>query len=313
MQSKCKGVLLFVHGFLGSAESFARFPEHLEARLDLHGFECKVLPAFDCKHTLAEAARRAVVYILDLVPPVAADEDGSNGAAPPRLDLILVAHSMGGLVAADAVRILTDATHPLHETTAAGVDPSAIRVLGLLAFDTPYFHLQPELLNLAHRPLVSVVQVMMAPVSLWRKAVALAAPAVLGAGFAHFLSNYITFLAPLFGESLARRVERLQYLLDTGVRVQCLYPKIRRRPPDASTDATTAAAPSSFVYIPRDLPPHITALFRPIPTTCSNPIEAHTHIFDATLDPASYGKLVVDVVALVESWLALPLEIEPVD
>ncbi|ORZ37025.1 hypothetical protein BCR44DRAFT_1431309 [Catenaria anguillulae PL171] len=312
-----RNVVLFVHGFLGSEESFFQFPRHLEARLhELHGFESHTFPAYDCKHSIQVAATRVAQYLRSLVPVVdETDVDVGNPAA--RLNVVLIAHSMGGLVVADAVRMLYDEDDGVEGSfstsfaikTVASTDlvsfrqqphpprprPASqhpINVLGVLAFDSPYFHLHPDMLNLAHRPLANVVDIVLNGGSLWTKLAALAVPAAIGAAMARYLPEYIEFLAPLFAESLTRRVARVQYLLDRGIRFACFYPKLAQSNPK----------PWTFIYLPTALPPHISALFHPIPTNLTNPLEAHTHIFDAQLNSIPYGRLVADVVELIHSW-----------
>ncbi|KAI9225158.1 hypothetical protein BC828DRAFT_371697 [Blastocladiella britannica] len=274
-----RNVVLFIHGFLGSEESFHDFPAHIEARLrHLHGFESFVFPAYDCKHSLVDAARRVAQYLREMKPSAAA------------LNVVLVAHSMGGLVAADTVRILSDRSNPSHvaETDAA------IRVLGIQAFDTPYFHLEPSLTNMARQPIVNAMSAVNSAGSFWVKMAALAVPLALGAAAIRFVPAYLDFLGPLFSESMDTRAARIQYVLDQGIRFKTYYPRI-----DTLKHTNSSA---TFIYLPTDLPPSIYQHFIEIPTSQTNPVEAHTHIFDPVAHPQHYGRLVADTVQEIRDW-----------
>ncbi|KAJ3217898.1 hypothetical protein HDU67_007049 [Dinochytrium kinnereticum] len=91
-------LLLFVHGFFGSEASFGTFPADLVHSLrrppyDLRGLECRMLPTYDCKGDIG----KAVNHLLTM-----------NAAAPEYDSVVILAHSMGGLLAVDAFRKLYD-------------------------------------------------------------------------------------------------------------------------------------------------------------------------------------------------------------
>ncbi|KAJ1564947.1 hypothetical protein HK405_013561, partial [Cladochytrium tenue] len=90
----------FVHGFLGSDESFEEFPQHLVARLAQDGVlppdqvEIKIFPRFDTKGNNALAAKRLADWLL------------LHATTVNYRTVILLAHSMGGLLCADAYALL---------------------------------------------------------------------------------------------------------------------------------------------------------------------------------------------------------------
>ncbi|KAJ3364584.1 hypothetical protein GGF31_008972 [Allomyces arbusculus] len=208
----------------------------------------------------------------------------------------LIAHSMGGLVVADALRILMDPTHPHH---APGLDES-ILPLGVIALDTPYFSLSDDLLDMATTPAsraLDVATTLSGPLPWWAKAGLAVATAVGGMVVAARQGGqYREFLAPLLMESIDERVQRVRFMLDRGVPFKCYYPEVKSR--DGST--------RTFIFLPATLPGEVLACFTPIPTTLPNPVEAHVHIFDPRENPIHYGFLLADVTDDIRSWLGKP-------
>ncbi|KAJ3100037.1 hypothetical protein HDU97_002521, partial [Phlyctochytrium planicorne] len=95
-------LILFVHGFFGSEASFATFPADLVHSLrrsphGLRGLECRNLPAYDCKGDITKAVNHLCNWLT------------MNAAAPEFDSVVILAHSMGGLLAVDAFRKLYDA------------------------------------------------------------------------------------------------------------------------------------------------------------------------------------------------------------
>ncbi|KAJ3172534.1 hypothetical protein HDU88_005862 [Geranomyces variabilis] len=92
-----KTMLLFVHGFLGSESSFEDFPLDLAARVRASGardIEVRIFPRFDTKGDPTRAVNQLCNWLM------------LNAAQPEYHGVIVLAHSMGGLMAVDAYRKL---------------------------------------------------------------------------------------------------------------------------------------------------------------------------------------------------------------
>jgi pimeloyl-ACP methyl ester carboxylesterase len=239
-------LLLYIHGFQGSEESFGEFPEHVQKRL--HQVDSLVFPAYDCRLAIPQCAQAVLKFLSQLRPP---------GEHQSPLQIILLAHSMGGLVATEVIQILIqsrsgdglETTSPMdansnaskenvadnasHQTTSNPIsqqEANQIQILGLICFDSPFFHLSPSLINLIQKPFWKLIQTATDPNASWfTRMSAVLIPTTLSiAAVSHFLPQYMDFLAPLFKESLEQRVQRIQTLLSESVYFQCYYPKVRR-------------------------------------------------------------------------------------
>ncbi|PYH69234.1 uncharacterized protein BO88DRAFT_462619 [Aspergillus vadensis CBS 113365] len=129
-EGKRRLLLIYIHGFLGSEDSFCNFPRevhNLQASLaQTHVTYTKIYPRYKTRGPI-RVARNDVSRWLS--PHMA-----------PDLDVILLGHSIGGLIAADVA---------LAESyTIAGHVPNS-RVVGLVAFDTPFLGLHPRVIATA--------------------------------------------------------------------------------------------------------------------------------------------------------------------
>lgn len=95
-----KVLIVFIHGFLGSEESFFNFPEHLvEVLQTRHGLphdkvETRMFPRYDTRGHNARSVQKLIDWLLIY-------------ATTGRYEcVILMAHSMGGLLAADAYQYM---------------------------------------------------------------------------------------------------------------------------------------------------------------------------------------------------------------
>ena len=98
-----KLLIIYIHGFLGNDQSFRSFPAHVHALLanllaDSHVIHSKIYPRYKTYRSV-DVAR----------------DNFSEWLRPhesPNTDVILVGHSMGGILAADVVlMVLTYSTH----------------------------------------------------------------------------------------------------------------------------------------------------------------------------------------------------------
>ncbi|RAH62732.1 hypothetical protein BO85DRAFT_494089 [Aspergillus piperis CBS 112811] len=130
-EGKRRLLLIYIHGFLGSEDSFYNFPREVHELLKVslaqsHVTYTKIYPRYKTRGPIRVAR-----------------DDISRWLSPhmaPDLDVILLGHSIGGLIAADVA---------LAESyTTAGHVPNS-RIVGLVAFDTPFLGLHPRVIATA--------------------------------------------------------------------------------------------------------------------------------------------------------------------
>jgi pimeloyl-ACP methyl ester carboxylesterase len=124
-----KLLLIYIHGFMGDETSFRSFPAHVHNILSItlqesHTIHSKVYPHYRSRRPIKDAV-----------------EDFSTWLEPhesPMTDVILLAHSMGGLLAADVV--LLPPKQPIPGTVFRH------RIIGLCSFDVPFLGLHPGII-----------------------------------------------------------------------------------------------------------------------------------------------------------------------
>ncbi|KAJ6588099.1 hypothetical protein B0H19DRAFT_1247806 [Mycena capillaripes] len=116
--------LVYIHGFQGNDTSFQTFPtdlqEHLSANIPSHlniKIKSSLYPTYKSRKPIALATQNFLAWL----------------STQPPGPVILLAHSMGGLLAADAA---TDASN-------SGT-PRSRRIFGVVAFDVPYLGMHPH-------------------------------------------------------------------------------------------------------------------------------------------------------------------------
>lgn len=136
-------LLVFIHGFKGGSDTFASFPTDLEHKLQVALEDCAdvsyrslVYPAYDTKGNF----KLAVSKLRDWLQNTVIDMESERGTASPTLNgsvkVILLGHSMGSLVAADAII-------EIHAESAPA--PLFPNIIGLFALDSPMLGLAPSL------------------------------------------------------------------------------------------------------------------------------------------------------------------------
>ncbi|SCZ91909.1 BZ3500_MvSof-1268-A1-R1_Chr5-3g08213 [Microbotryum saponariae] len=122
-------LLVFLHGFKGGADTFAAFPDRLRHNLEQTEPRCEiqshVYPPYDTRGELTVAVDKHVSWLTDLVATKKCEFSEKGGTGPLRV--ILLGHSMGGLVIADST------------LSALGTLP----ILGLICYDSPLLGLHP--------------------------------------------------------------------------------------------------------------------------------------------------------------------------
>ncbi|KAF7594602.1 hypothetical protein BBP40_008869 [Aspergillus hancockii] len=132
-EGKRRLLLIYIHGFIGTEESFHDFPKHVHDLLTIslsqtHVVYTKIYPRYKT---------RGPVHI--------ARDNFSRWLSPhesPDLDVILLGHSLGGIVSAEV------ALMPSQSSPGRAVDVGLNhRVLGLVNFDVPFFGLHPRVVT----------------------------------------------------------------------------------------------------------------------------------------------------------------------
>ncbi|KAL2856722.1 hypothetical protein BJX68DRAFT_253136 [Aspergillus pseudodeflectus] len=132
-QGKRRLLLVYIHGFLGSEDSFYQFPRKVHDLLTVslagtHVVYTKIYPRYKTRRPLYEARDDISQW---LSPHEASD-----------LDVILLGHSLGGLIAAEVVLMTSH--------TASGQSEGKQlkhNIAGLVAFDAPFLGLHPRVVG----------------------------------------------------------------------------------------------------------------------------------------------------------------------
>ncbi|RPA74168.1 hypothetical protein BJ508DRAFT_418743 [Ascobolus immersus RN42] len=127
-------LLIFVHGFKGDNDTFAEFPGYLRDLLrpsipDDVKIRPLIYPQYETSGELSTCVSAFERWFLGKLT----DAEMSTGCGMGSAAAVLIGHSMGGILLADTI-IQLGAT-------------SQGRVLGLMAFDTPYLGLNPKMVS----------------------------------------------------------------------------------------------------------------------------------------------------------------------
>ncbi|KAI4175370.1 MAG: hypothetical protein LQ348_006191 [Seirophora lacunosa] len=179
-------LLCFIHGFKGDDNTFGGFPEHLRALVShaLPKITVKAVtyPQFETRGDLGDCVTRFREWLQNVVIDLEVSAGTPSPTVDPSVRIILVGHSMGGIVAAETLLHIvsdepiaptkalagpapssaahtnsssTSTSHPQTNPSTASSsnlltsDPHAFMfpyVQGILAFDTPYLGLSPSLI-----------------------------------------------------------------------------------------------------------------------------------------------------------------------
>ncbi|KAK3302260.1 uncharacterized protein B0T15DRAFT_298876 [Chaetomium strumarium] len=155
-------LLCFIHGFKGDESTFGKnyaFVEHLRkllaGALPKVDVQAVVYPKYETRGELGECVTRFSDWLLNKVIDLEVAAGTPSPTIDPSVRVILVGHSMGGIVAAEtAIRISSE--HPIHNSvdednpTKSSTDmpppPNTLMfpyIQGVLAFDTPFLGISP--------------------------------------------------------------------------------------------------------------------------------------------------------------------------
>ncbi|KAH7028008.1 uncharacterized protein B0I36DRAFT_328439 [Microdochium trichocladiopsis] len=137
-------LLCFIHGFKGNDDTFKNFPLDLQkqvaAKLPEQNVESVVYPKYDTKGELGQCSESLLSWLKEKVMDVR--KEHSEKPWPPNdrdVGVILVAHSMGGFVAADTtLLVLNERLASKTEGEEGTAKPIFPLIQGVLTFDTPF-------------------------------------------------------------------------------------------------------------------------------------------------------------------------------
>lgn len=149
-------LLCFIHGFKGGDSTFGSFPEYLRVivnnALPNINVRALVYPKYETRGDLEECVKEFKEWLLEKVIDLEVENESDSPIVNPSVRVILIGHSMGGIVAADTVLSIaldkpincsSSQTYPNSSTFNTKIFPF---VQGILAFDTPYLGVSPSLL-----------------------------------------------------------------------------------------------------------------------------------------------------------------------
>lgn len=154
-------LLCFIHGFKGDDNTFGAFPEHLRALLShaLPKISVAVVtyPTFETRGDLSDCVSRFREWLQNKVIDLEVSAGTPSPTIDPSVRVVLVGHSMGGIVAAETLLSITsDPPIPPpspKNSISNSTDPLTSApefmfpyIQGLLAFDTPYLGISPSVI-----------------------------------------------------------------------------------------------------------------------------------------------------------------------
>ncbi|KAL7816458.1 hypothetical protein V8C44DRAFT_322848 [Trichoderma aethiopicum] len=123
-------LLVYIHGFYGNDQSFQSFPAHVhnylrEALSDTHVVHSKLYPRYKTYKAIEVARDNFSAWL--------------EPHESPTTDVVLIGHSMGGLLAAEMV-LMPNGNAPSQY-------PFKHRILGTLSLDSPFLGLHPGIVS----------------------------------------------------------------------------------------------------------------------------------------------------------------------
>ncbi|CAK7198865.1 hypothetical protein SEUCBS139899_001532 [Sporothrix eucalyptigena] len=146
-------LLCFVHGFKGGADTFgarSQFSQDLRQRvaqaLPRVDVRVAVYPTYETRGDLAACVARFTEWLLEQVIDIEVAARTPSPTVDPSVHCVLIGHSMGGIVAADALLTLAGDRRVGGDEETLADELNALMfpyVQGVLGFDTPYLGIAP--------------------------------------------------------------------------------------------------------------------------------------------------------------------------
>ncbi|KAI6245751.1 hypothetical protein HI914_06028 [Erysiphe necator] len=161
-------LLCFIHGFKGDDSTFGSFPEYLKVivnnALPNINVRALVYPRYETRGDLEECVKEFKEWLLENVIDFEVKNGSNSSTVDQSVRVILIGHSMGGIVATDTVLAIAS-NCPVNFSSAQTVtDHDAFNPLlfpyvqGVLAFDTPYLGISPGVLAHLSPPKSTLMQ-----------------------------------------------------------------------------------------------------------------------------------------------------------
>ncbi|RHZ78203.1 hypothetical protein Glove_166g293 [Diversispora epigaea] len=288
-----KLLLIFIHGFKGNDKTFEDFPNRLRDVIKTTkniDTESIVYPKYETRGNLQLAVIKFCEWLEENVKT---HEEMIKGKGS--IWVCLCGHSMGGILAADTIL--------RYESLIS----KPVNIIGLLAFDTPYYGLHGDVFSKAamekatsyNKTIGTTMSLISSATGFYSKATetsnnsttvkkssgfgkygmaALASVALIGgAAYMHkekvakgvdWLGSHLEYVGILWNDSeLKKRVNSLVEV--PNITFHCYYSLIQ--PTNANTSSRT------FISLP---PQEMMAYFSPATSSASDEIDAHVSMFD---------------------------------
>ncbi|KAI1908071.1 hypothetical protein LOZ61_005746 [Ophidiomyces ophidiicola] len=143
-------LLVFIHGFQGGNDTFGNFPAHLRAITSTALPNIDVVtvtyPKFETRGDLRGCVSRLREWLQNTVIDIEVSNQAPSPTVDPSVHVILIGHSMGGIVAAEVVCLLASENLIGSSNISASVEQNNFmfpHVQGVMAFDTPFLGIAP--------------------------------------------------------------------------------------------------------------------------------------------------------------------------
>lgn len=319
-------LLVFVHGFRGTDTSFKDFPNRLQTILTntvKADVDAIVYPSYKTAGDLRIAVENFSTWLCNEVSKIKEEIKRLNSTG--KIMIVLLGHSMGGIVSAETILRFYNNTNNCAEQLLGA------KIIGMLAFDTPFYSINQNFV--ADRAWSGVDQVNREVGRLWNAggaaATVTAATAtraitagntgsggggkkwgllagVVGAaalGAAAYMArdkiqttisdayNELTFISDLTDmNGCDQRVKKLLRVPD--IFFKCFYVQLSQVGSDQK--------PRTFIRLP---PEEIAYLFVPVQSSADDEIRAHTSMFNPKKTD-HYYELGSDSIALITEMVA---------
>ncbi|KAI9740184.1 MAG: hypothetical protein M1834_004762 [Cirrosporium novae-zelandiae] len=154
-------LLCFIHGFKGGDDTFGGFPKHLRNLISQElphlDVQAVTYPKFETRGDLNDCVAKFREWLQNRVIDIEVAHSTPSPTVDPSVRVILIGHSMGGIVAAETILsiiseqpIYSSPPAPMNSTEMSDAESDDTPPLlmfpyiqGLLAFDTPYLGINP--------------------------------------------------------------------------------------------------------------------------------------------------------------------------